>query len=69
MLWAMVGILVMFLIQATRPAGFVQSFYIDIIILVTFYVIIPSGLRFRLAMGLILTLCDVIVINTLRGAA
>ncbi len=65
--WAMVGILVVFAIQAMRPAGNVQSFYIDIIILVTFYVIIPSGLPFRLAIGLILTLGDVIIINLLRG--
>jgi diguanylate cyclase (GGDEF)-like protein len=65
--WAIMGTLVLFLIQATRPAGFVPSFFADIIIIVTFYIVIPSRLYFRVGAGLIVTIGEIIVMNTLRA--
>jgi diguanylate cyclase len=64
--WAMAGVLVLFLIQANRPAEFVQSFFVDMLITILFYVIIPSGLIFRIGAALILTSVEIFALLAFR---
>jgi len=65
-LWAMAGTLALVLIQANRPSEFVQSFFIDILIIITFFVVIPSGLLFKMAAALILSASEIFAILAFR---
>jgi len=44
----------------------VQSFFIDILIIITFFVVIPSGLLFKMAAALILTASEIFAILAFR---
>ncbi|MCX6007161.1 MAG: GGDEF domain-containing protein [Chloroflexi bacterium] len=60
--WAVAGTLALVLIQASRPVEFVQSFFVDMLVIIMFFVVIPSGLLFRMGAALILTSAEILAL-------
>ena len=64
--WAVAGTLALVLIQANRPVEFVQSFIVDMLVIIAFFIVIPSGLLFRMGAALILTSAEIIALLAFR---
>jgi diguanylate cyclase (GGDEF)-like protein len=64
--WTIIGIAVNFTIQYNRPPGFFQSFFIDMIIIIVFYLIIPCRLSFRILVSLLFTASEIFIIVVMR---
>jgi diguanylate cyclase (GGDEF)-like protein len=60
--WGVAGTLALVMIQANRPVEFVQSFFVDMLVIIMFFVIIPSGILFKMVAALILTTAEILAL-------
>ncbi len=60
--WAVAGALALVVIQTNRPVEFVQSYFVDMLIIIMVFVIIPSGLLFKISAALILTSAEILAL-------